>query len=235
MTESYGVALEYGHGKLYYLSNPYGPKVDQPMPTPDLDSLLGVLASFSPGMGRIILMQLDCPEVNLTDQERAWRDIPPAALQERLGIPVRRVSDIKAVVQGIAAQDESVAFPYGILLPKDSDDPEKGGGCIRHYRVTDRKHWKALPFQLARGGESDLLHIGSPGILLSQSTSDIEGALATFITNHPDINRLVVWSPDGLPFQSSTYHEPRPDNSGSCQVTMLSNSAFALSSVLRHA
>lgn len=234
MTETYSVAFEFAHGKLYCASDPYGPKVDRPLPNPDEASLARALEEFRPGINRITLVQLDCPDANLTDQERTWRSISAASLQQRLGIPVRHRTDISLLVQGLAAQEDAVQFPYGVLILHDSDtNDDSCAGYARKYRVTDRKHRKTMSFTV-QGNETTLAAVSAAGAPLSQSSPGVQEVIATFMTDHPDIRRLVVWSPDDLPFRRATYNEPR-ENGESCRVTMLSDHTFVLSTALRQA
>jgi hypothetical protein len=235
MTESNGLAFEYGHGRLHRLGWQYGPRISQPFPTLDEASLVTVVREFQPRISHLVLVRLDCPQENLTEQERAWFEISTMVLQAQLGIPVRHISDIRALVKGLAAPDEvhgNIEYPYGAVILNDGDGDERGG-FVRKYLVTSPDHWQPLPFD-GQSRDDRVVHVGGPELLLSLSMPDVRGVISKFVQDHSDIKRLVVWSPEELPIQHGSYNELRPDSSVACRVTILNDNTFVLESALQY-
>lgn len=231
MAQGYCVALDYQHDKVRWLTVPRGIVVEHPMDCPTDELVLELLRGLVPGIGSVTMVRIDLTEEYLTYREHGWFNVSATALEDALGVNVKHISDIEALVGAILAAEGQTGRPFGVIILNDAD--EKNGGYVRKYLVNGAEQWERLPFGENKQGEPTiLLQIAAP-LPLSQTSPHVARVIQQFVAKHPDIKRLFVWSPDGLPFQRTTYYELLPDGERNCRVTILNDPSFVLDSTLR--
>jgi hypothetical protein len=228
MSGDYRVALRFAHGRVATLTRQGCAIVEYELNLPPTqEGLLKLLGELPPGLSGLTIVDLDCPLPNKTPHERAWGNIQASELQEALGVPVRRVSDIAELVRGITDREEHVTFPSVILILDDSDSGV--GGFARKYLVTSPSEWTALPFHTEENAPI-VLRVKTPSLLSLAPQCTLDLAYDCLMA-HLDVRRLFVWSPEGLPVRDSTYSRYQAGGK-SCSVTTIGDWNYVLNSAL---